>query len=153
MKLKDVILSENLPQSQIYRTYNDFIEDADIPENSIEFDEDGRIVSDQLSVLNFIQFLLKEYEYLPEKKHNKTLGNEDNPNKKKSKKLKNLKRIKRFKMNNYPLNTGNNLDYHRTIGNTPDFNNTPYYNQPFSSSGSSFSQNIPIDPNNESSIS
>lgn len=115
MKLKDIILSESLPQSQIHRTYNDFIEDDEIPENSIQFDHEGRIVSDQLSVLKFIQFLLKEYEYLPEGKDNKKLNDKEESKKKKTKKRK--KRIKTMNQfthgsSNYPSSIGNSFDYY-----------------------------------------
>jgi len=115
MKLKDIILSENLPQSQIHRTYNDFIEDDEIPENSIELDDEGRIVSSKLRLLKFVQFLLQQYDYLPESTDNKKFKSKEKSKKKKTKKRK--KRIKTMNQfthgsSNYPSSIGNSFDYY-----------------------------------------
>ena len=86
MKLKDIILLTEL-EPNIQRNYNDYIE-SDIPENSIEIDTSGRIVSDRLSLLNFIQFLLSEYDYLPENNSNDEFDNDGHKLKKKKSKKK-----------------------------------------------------------------
>ena len=88
MKLKELILTEDELKPKIYRNYNDYIE-SDIPINSIELDSSGRIVSDRLSLLNFIQFLLSEYDYLPENKNE--FNNDSHKLKKKKSKLKKQK--------------------------------------------------------------
>ncbi|WP_297085424.1 hypothetical protein [uncultured Draconibacterium sp.] len=129
MKLKDIMPRHNQPKPPFYKKYEDFVSEYAPKINSIEFDENGKIISDQLSVLNFIDFLLKEIEHLPESKKSK-------------KKKKNRKLIKNNNINN--KDSGKNyLDYHRRIGNSQDFNSPPYFNQPFSPSSSGSLDNIP----------
>jgi hypothetical protein len=83
MKLKDLIITEDELQPQIHKNYDDFIEDSDIPKNSIVFDEEGRIVSNKLSLLNFIDFLLTQYDYLPESNKYKESDNDEGKSNKK----------------------------------------------------------------------
>ena len=87
MKLKDILMLKDKPAPVLHKKYEDFVNDPDIPINSIEIDpKNGHIISNQLSVLNFIQFLLHEYEYLEERKEDKKFNG-----KKKLKKKKKLK--------------------------------------------------------------
>ena len=88
MKLKEIITIEDELKPKIYRNYNDYIE-SDIPENSIELDEDGRIISNKLSLLNFIEFLLSQYDFLHE---NNNIDEMDNNRSHKLKKKKSKKK-------------------------------------------------------------
>lgn len=85
MKLKDILMLEDKP-AVLHKKYEDFVNDTDVPINSIQLDAQGHILSDQRSVLNFIQFLLHEYENLEEGKDSKKFKG-----KKKSKKKKKVK--------------------------------------------------------------
>lgn len=144
MKLKDILIIENKPKIKLHKKYEDFINNPDIANNSIEIDEHGHIISDQLSVLKFIDFLLQEYPNLDESKNYNKIKNEKKSKKNKRKKLKKrIKNMNDFRTKNSVSNSGNNLDYHRRIGNSQDFNSTPYFNQPFSSSGAGSLENIP----------
>ncbi|MFW5803623.1 MAG: hypothetical protein ACOCWG_00160 [bacterium] len=145
MKLKDILTIENKPKIKLHKKYEDFVNDPYNPINAIEIDENRYIISDQLSVLNFIQFLLHEYEYLPEKRNNGNLKGEEKSKKKKSKKSKKRKRIKTIKQfvdKNDPSNNSNNYDPYRNPVNLKDFNTDRYFNQPFSASSGS-PENIP----------
>ena len=90
MKLKDIIIIEDELQPKIHRNYNDYIE-SDIPDNSIELDSSGRIISNKLSVLNFVDFLLSEYDFLPE--NNNEFNNDSHKLKKNKSKKKNRNNI------------------------------------------------------------
>ena len=116
MKLKDIILTEDELEPKIHRNYNDYIE-SDIPENSIELDSSGRIVSNKTKLLSFINFLLSEVEYCPESSNNNKFNDKEKPKKKKSmKKSKDVPysklplkdRIKRIKGMNHGLNGKSN---------------------------------------------
>ena len=153
MKLKDIMNIDNPPKPILYRKYEDFVE-SEMPENSIELDSQGHIISDQISVLNFIQFLLNELEYLPEMKNTNISEKEKNKylkKKKRKKRKKHIKNINQFGNKNYPSNN-NSIDYQNPI-NIKDFDTKGYYNQPFSSSSSSSLENIPNVSDNDSSIS
>lgn len=146
-----------VPKPLILKGYNVFV-DSEIPENSIEFDKNGRLLSNKQDFLRFIQqILLNEFEYLPEKNNNTKYSDEEKSKKNKSKKLKKhkkrIKNMKEFRSKNAPSDSGNNLDYHRKFSSTDDFNNSPYYKQPFSASTSSSSQTIPNNSNADSSMS
>jgi len=69
MRLKEELQPEEDLKPNIHRNYCDFI-DSEIPENSIELDENGHIISNKNSLLKFVDFLLSEYDYLPEGKKN-----------------------------------------------------------------------------------
>lgn len=143
MKLKEYINRTEDGKPLIHKSYIDFI-DTEIPENSIEIDEHGHIISDQLSVLKFIDFLLQEYPNLDESNHNNKIKNEEKSKKNKRKKVKKrIKNMNDFRNIKSGSNSSNNLDYHRKISNSQDFNNPPYFNQPFSASGSGSFENIP----------
>ena len=80
MKENEILQLEDDLKPNIHRNYCDFI-GSDIPANSIELDEHGHIISNKNSLLRFVDFLLSEYDFLPESKKNGKIRN-----KKKSKK-------------------------------------------------------------------
>jgi hypothetical protein len=93
MKLKDLIITEDELEPKIYRNYDDFIDDSDIPENSLVFDEQGRIISNKTSLLKFIDFLLTQYDYCPENNNTDKYDNDGNKLKKKKSKKNKPKKI------------------------------------------------------------
>lgn len=102
--------------------YDDFIETAEIPEESIEIDSKGRIVSNRTSLLKFIDFLITQYEYCPEKKSYKEFEDEANMKKNSEKKVQNSKlslkkRIKRIKnMKHFPIDSNYYTKYGNSFG-------------------------------------
>jgi hypothetical protein len=80
MRLKEELQPEEDLKPNIHRNYCDFIK-SDIPKNSIELNKNGHIISNKNSLLKFVDFLLSEYDFLPESKEEGI-----NLNKKKSKK-------------------------------------------------------------------
>ena len=69
MRENEILQPEDDLKPNIHRNYCDFIE-SDIPENSIELDKNGHIVSNKNSLLRFVDFLLSQYDFLPESKKN-----------------------------------------------------------------------------------
>lgn len=121
MKLKDIMNLNTSPEPVICKKFEDFVNEYDPQTNSIEFDENGNIISNQLSVLNFIDFLLNEFDYLPESK-----------TKKKSKK-------RRRKIIKNSSDAGGSYK----IAASQDYNNEPYFNQPFSASQPASLEDVP----------
>lgn len=120
MKLKDIIMNQD--EFKLHN-YNDFVETAEIPEESIEIDSRGRIISNKTSLLKFIDFLITQFEYCPEQKStDNLLENPEKTIKKKNTEMKvpysqlSLKqRIRRIKnMKHYPIE----LSYYSKFGNS-----------------------------------
>ena len=105
--------------------YDDFVETSEMPEESIEIDSMGRIVSNRTSLLKFIDFLITQYEYCPEQKSTDNLL--ENPEKTKKKQntektvpysqLSLKQRIRRIKnMKHYPIDSKYYTKYGSTFG-------------------------------------
>ncbi|HCY77673.1 MAG TPA: hypothetical protein DHV28_17310 [Ignavibacteriales bacterium] len=118
MKLKDIIMNQD--ELKLHTKYDDFIETAEIPEESIEIDSKGRIVSNRTSLLKFIDFLVTQFEYCPEKKSTKEFEDEVEKKQNTEKKvpysqLSLKQRIRRIKnMKHYPIE----LNYYSKFGNS-----------------------------------
>lgn len=120
MKLKDIIMNQD--EFKLHN-YDDFVETSEMPEESIEIDSMGRIVSNRTSLLKFIDFLVTQYEYCPEKKSTKEFEDEVEKKQNTEKKVSNSKpslkqRIRRIKnMKHYPIDSNYYNKYGSTFGN------------------------------------
>jgi hypothetical protein len=120
MKLKDIIMNQD--ELKLHN-YKDFVETAEIPEESIEIDSRGRIISNKTSLLKFIDFLITQFEYCPEQKStDNLLENPEKTNKKRNSEKKvpysklSLKKRKRIiqNMKHYPIDSS----YYTKYGNS-----------------------------------
>ena len=119
MKLKDIVMNQD--EFKLHN-YNDFMQTSEIPDDSIEIDSRGRIISNKTSLLKFIDFLISQYEYCPEKKSTEEFADEVKKKQNTEKKVPNSKlslkkRIRIIKnMKHYPIDTSYYTKYGSTFG-------------------------------------
>lgn len=119
MKLKDII--KNQDEFKLH-SYDDFVETAEIPDESIEIDSSGRIISSKTSLLKFIDFLITQYKYCPENKSTEEFEDEGEKKKNTEKAVPysklSLKKRKRIiqNMKHYPIDSSYYTKYGSTFG-------------------------------------
>ena len=121
MKLKDIIMNQD--ELKLHN-YNDFMQTSEIPDDSIEIDSKGRIISSKTSLLKFIDFLITQFEFCPENKSTdnllenpeKTIKKQNTEKKVQNSKLSLKKRIRIIKnMKHFPFDDSN---YYTKYGNS-----------------------------------
>ncbi|KAF0238495.1 MAG: hypothetical protein FD181_998 [Prolixibacteraceae bacterium] len=119
MKLKDIVMTQD--ELKLHN-YNDFMQTSEIPDESIEIDSSGRIISNKTSLLKFIDFLVTQFEYCPENKSTEEFEDEGEKKKNTEKAVPysklSLKKRKRIiqNMKHYPIDSSYYTKYGSTFG-------------------------------------